>query len=413
MVETNGGGQKGTGFAIARNGWLLTTASVVGSATDVTVRNRAFGGMSAKVVAVDNESDLALLRAPAVPAPLVFARNAAKPGDIVSSATANARGTPAIAHGALSTPVASDGGTVTHNALFDSGGYGSPLINECGEVVGVNRTDPTLSENLASPRGYAIADTPDTVKAFVSKFGVVFSRAAKTCVPAVVRAVSRAKAADERAQAAENMAAVSQQASVVAQRKADAAKDKAATADAAKRGAQALARQRLSLADRIKRLSLWGAIAAAAALLLIVAVSVFLVLRSRKRRRVAEHAASNAAAEIVRATTPPSGARDILLEGKATDGERFAIKIPALALGETHGGAVIGRNPGDAEFIVNKDRISRRHCRLFVRDTQILVEDLGSTNGTKLNGLPVKEPEAVHDRDTLDIGDVLFQLRTR
>ncbi len=44
--------------------------------------------------------------------------------------------------------------------------------------------------------------------------------------------------------------------------------------------------------------------------------------------------------------------------------------------------------------------VSRLHCRLLVRDDELFVENLGSTNGTYVNDEPV-------DRATLRAGDRL------
>lgn len=46
---------------------------------------------------------------------------------------------------------------------------------------------------------------------------------------------------------------------------------------------------------------------------------------------------------------------------------------------------VIGRG-SEAKFRIQQDRISRKHCELFDRDGDVYVRDLGSTNGTFLDG---------------------------
>lgn len=50
--------------------------------------------------------------------------------------------------------------------------------------------------------------------------------------------------------------------------------------------------------------------------------------------------------------------------------------------------------------------VSRRHCRIFRQGDQFFVEDLGSTNGTKVNGqpLPPNQPRALSDGDVLELG---------
>jgi predicted component of type VI protein secretion system len=46
---------------------------------------------------------------------------------------------------------------------------------------------------------------------------------------------------------------------------------------------------------------------------------------------------------------------------------------------------VVGRG-NEARFRIQQDRISRKHCELFDRDGDVFVRDLGSTNGTFLDG---------------------------
>ncbi|MCK6544821.1 DUF4388 domain-containing protein [Myxococcota bacterium] len=60
---------------------------------------------------------------------------------------------------------------------------------------------------------------------------------------------------------------------------------------------------------------------------------------------------------------------------------------------------VVGRDP-DAELFLDDARVSRRHLRIRARRGSALVEDLGSTNGSFLNGRPVT-------RDVLRVGDRL------
>lgn len=50
--------------------------------------------------------------------------------------------------------------------------------------------------------------------------------------------------------------------------------------------------------------------------------------------------------------------------------------------------------------------VSRKHCRIFQQGGQFFVEDLGSTNGTKLNGqiIPPHQPRPLNNGDTLELG---------
>ena len=66
---------------------------------------------------------------------------------------------------------------------------------------------------------------------------------------------------------------------------------------------------------------------------------------------------------------------------------------------------LIGRLP-DNHLALNHGSVSRRHARISVKPTGVLIEDMGSQNGTTLNGVPVTSPENVRPGDVLRIGHV-------
>lgn len=69
--------------------------------------------------------------------------------------------------------------------------------------------------------------------------------------------------------------------------------------------------------------------------------------------------------------------------------------------------AVIGRGRGNAVRIPSA-AVSRRHCRLLLRDGLVTVEDLDSINGTFLNGRRIKDAQIVRPGDRLEVGPVRF-----
>ena len=73
------------------------------------------------------------------------------------------------------------------------------------------------------------------------------------------------------------------------------------------------------------------------------------------------------------------------------------------------GEATVGRAPGCA-IVLTGDYVSAHHARLFEREGRVWVEDLGSTNGTLLNGRRVRRPAAMRAGDRLRIGDVVLGL---
>lgn len=60
----------------------------------------------------------------------------------------------------------------------------------------------------------------------------------------------------------------------------------------------------------------------------------------------------------------------------------------------------IGRK-ADNDFVIDSPKVSGRHCILYIENGVVYVEDLGSTNGTKLNG------NLVHEKKQLKTGDIL------
>ena len=74
------------------------------------------------------------------------------------------------------------------------------------------------------------------------------------------------------------------------------------------------------------------------------------------------------------------------------------------------GGAVllVGRHPR-CDVRIASPRVSRRHCCLAPDRDGVLVRDLGSTNGTRINGRRVEEG-VLHPGDELSIADSRYRL---
>jgi EAL domain-containing protein (putative c-di-GMP-specific phosphodiesterase class I) len=69
---------------------------------------------------------------------------------------------------------------------------------------------------------------------------------------------------------------------------------------------------------------------------------------------------------------------------------------------------LIGRLP-EADLRITSDRVSHRHAEIFLNGDGLCVRDLGSTNGTYVNGEQVTE-RALQERDILHFADQQFQL---
>jgi hypothetical protein len=69
-------------------------------------------------------------------------------------------------------------------------------------------------------------------------------------------------------------------------------------------------------------------------------------------------------------------------------------------------GATLGR--GDVEIRLDDPFASSRHARISREGQVVVIEDLGSTNGTYLNEQPLNGPQPLHDGDRIRIGDSEF-----
>jgi hypothetical protein len=70
-------------------------------------------------------------------------------------------------------------------------------------------------------------------------------------------------------------------------------------------------------------------------------------------------------------------------------------------------GALLGRGE-TADIRLEDTFASSHHARLVPQGDVIVLEDLGSTNGTYLNGEPLRGPQPLHVGDSIRIGDSEF-----
>jgi hypothetical protein len=63
----------------------------------------------------------------------------------------------------------------------------------------------------------------------------------------------------------------------------------------------------------------------------------------------------------------------------------------------------VGRKE-DNDIVVSQAEVSRQHARIGFDNQTVMVEDLNSSNGTRLNGLKIQKTATVHDRDVIGIG---------
>lgn len=93
-------------------------------------------------------------------------------------------------------------------------------------------------------------------------------------------------------------------------------------------------------------------------------------------------------------------------EVQAAPKARFRVTVRGVEIALAAGENLIGRKPEAAVFIDDAS-VSREHARIVI-GVGASLEDLGSKNGTFLNGRRVTAPEPLHNRDVIGTGTVTF-----
>ena len=76
------------------------------------------------------------------------------------------------------------------------------------------------------------------------------------------------------------------------------------------------------------------------------------------------------------------------------------------------GATVLGRDT-DAGVSIDSLHISRHHARIVVSEGRAVLEDLGSKNGTQLNGARISGPTELTDGDRIGVGHEVLVFRAR
>ena len=75
-----------------------------------------------------------------------------------------------------------------------------------------------------------------------------------------------------------------------------------------------------------------------------------------------------------------------------------------------NGPVIVGRSPS-ADIVIGASYVSARHARFSLMGQNLFVEDLGSTNGTAVNGQTIDDPVALRNNDVVTVGDVSIRVR--
>ena len=95
-------------------------------------------------------------------------------------------------------------------------------------------------------------------------------------------------------------------------------------------------------------------------------------------------------------------------------GATLKILEPAARKGETYpltDELTVGRGGGCAVVIPDDQFVSTVHARLFRRGDDLFVEDLGSRNGTFVNGARVDSPTKLKRGDRVQVGETVGEIQ--
>lgn len=320
-----------------------------------------------------------------------------------------------------------DSSMVTHVTPIGRGGYGSPLINRCGEVIAINVPQADLDDTALwsrhKPATSLNALPSGRIRDLLDRAGVSPKMATAPCLGAEQQAEADAlaakqakKEAAEEREKAKRAAEEARKKAAAAEKEAEEAKKRAEETDKQKKqlqedaakNAESLAKEldqerevsakSESLLEQQKSL-----IIAVVCVAVVIIVVITMALRKRKR------ALSASVAELNELTAPKP---DYVLTGQDSAGSPVALRIFGSDLHQSPNGMLIGRNPSSVQIVLADPTVSRVHAKLSIEQGKLQIEDYGSSVGTQLNGqaLNPSRPYTLANGDELFIGEVRLQL---
>ena len=462
----------GTGFVVNKDGYVVTNHHVVdGGMTIGVVPTGTDHMMEIRGLVIWEELDLAVFRVPGLDLPPVTLSLAEPekgqkvwavgyPGGADREMMAD---DPTVQDGVIGRIFRGrwsvrDLRIIQHNAPTNPGNSGGPLLDDCGNVIGVNTQGSMVMIESASgdytrvphaagiywsshigetvrflrnnniafqeddsvcAEAAALGINPEELEETVEKAGVALEQADLAGQQAVQAGEQAAQAEQQAAQAGQQAARAGQQAAQAgeqaaqAEQRAGAAESKAG--DALLKADQA-SEQTHQLQETMeasnRQVIIMGLLLAGVVLITLVLVlkkprQQIIQVVERMSRRSGKSASAGAGSKPPPERQKPQS-YGLSLSGVDGRGRSVHIALPSSRFSGQRSGVSLGRHPDLVDEVVNDNSISRRHLRIGQDDGGLTVEDLNSTNGTSVNRrrLAPFKPEPLEYGSILTIGSL-------
>lgn len=420
VSQTAGGMGTGSGTVLNAAGDVLTNQHVTDGSRNLFVISEFTGGEKpAQIVWESSGKDLAVIRAPGLnlPPAALFSGALEKGAGVFSMGFPGAADMASLALDATLTAgvlgrifpsdMSWDVTILQHDAEINSGNSGGPLFDACGRVIGVNTAGPRET----SP-GINWSSHVEESIALLRRHDIDFQSDGTPCVaaPSSSSAPGDPETARTAEEARQTATAAGQQAETAIQG-AQEARERAETATREAAEAGALAE------EAVQRLGVQNAVVALLAVVALAALGLALYLPRQALARVAARVAAplsrlsrsrQRAGQRRQSAGPPTQDVSVALTGFDARGMKVAIALSRGDLDRRGGGFTVGRHPLLVDRTLDDGRLSRRHARFARLDGTVCVEDLNSSNGTRVNGRPCApfKPVPIRPGDTVHVGDV-------
>lgn len=147
-------------------------------------------------------------------------------------------------------------------------------------------------------------------------------------------------------------------------------------------------------------------------------IVILIILANQKKKKDAEQQGSDNTPGAVINGVPGSSVGGAKVDLSAVDGRNIELTvIEKNGISRTVNmfvadSCIIGRSSASSDLSIEDPRMSRQHCVLCYSNGDILINDLGSSNGTSVNGIPVNGYRKVFPNDSIEIGNTRIVVRS-